>query len=72
MSREYDLPLLGQLPLSISIREHLDQGVPTLVAEPGSEISVRYRACARKMAAVLARQPRCLEVALPQIKLQNE
>jgi len=71
MSREYQLPLLGQLPLSMKIREDLDRGAPTVVADPDSEISASYRACARRLASLLSRQPRCLELGLPQIKLHN-
>jgi hypothetical protein len=42
-----------------------------LIAEPEGEISSRYRAAARNMAALLARQPRNLELNMPQIQLQN-
>jgi ATP-binding protein involved in chromosome partitioning len=71
MSLEYGLPLLGQLPLATKIRSDLDEGTPTLVAAPESEISARYRHCARSLAALLARRPRSLELNLPQINLQN-
>jgi len=71
MSREYDIPLLGQLPLALKIRADLDRGVPTLISEPEGEISSSYRASVRNMAALLAQQPRSLELNLPQIQLQN-
>jgi len=71
MSLEYDIPLLGQLPLALKIRADLDRGVPTLIAEPEGEISSSYRAAVRNMAALLAQQPRSLELNLPQIQLQN-
>jgi ATP-binding protein involved in chromosome partitioning len=71
MSLEYGLPLLGQLPLVTRIRSDLDQGTPTLAAAPESEISARYRQCARSLAALLARRPRSLELNLPQINLRN-
>ncbi len=71
MSQEYDLPLLGQLPLAMRIRADLDRGVPTLIAEPDGEISSSYHECARNMAALLAQQSRSLELNLPQIQLQN-
>ncbi|MGH8034101.1 MAG: iron-sulfur cluster carrier protein ApbC, partial [Lysobacterales bacterium] len=47
MSREYELPLLGRLPLAMKIRADLDRGVPTLIADPDSDISASYRECAR-------------------------
>ena len=71
MAEEYGLPLLGQLPLATRIRSDLDEGRPTMVAEPAGEIAARYRECARNTAAVLAARPRSLELGLPQIKLQN-
>jgi len=71
MSQEYDLPLLGQLPLALRIRADLDRGVPTMIAEPDGVISASYRDCARNAAAVLAQRPRSLELNLSQIQLQN-
>jgi len=71
MAQEYGLPLLGQLPLATRIRSDLDEGKPTMVAEPDGDIAARYRACARNTAAALATRPRSLELNLPQIKLQN-
>ncbi|MES2682393.1 MAG: iron-sulfur cluster carrier protein ApbC [Pseudomonadota bacterium] len=46
--------VLGSLPLLLSIREQADGGTPTVAAEPGSEVSARYRAIARLAAARLA------------------
>jgi len=71
MATEYELPLLGQLPLDLSIRANLDRGVPSLAADPDSEISLRYRECARRVAALLARRPRSLVLNLPKIQVQN-
>jgi ATP-binding protein involved in chromosome partitioning len=71
MATEYELPLLGQLPLDLSIRANLDRGVPSLVADPESEISVRYRECARRVASLLAQRPRSLNLNLPKIQVQN-
>jgi ATP-binding protein involved in chromosome partitioning len=71
MAAEYGIPLLGQLPLSAKIRSDLDRGVPSLAAEPDSAISASYREFARNAAAVLARQPRSLELNLPQIQVKN-
>lgn len=71
MAREYELPLLGRLPLAMRIREDLDRGVPTLIADPGSDISASYRECARRLAALLAVRPRNLDLGLPHIKLHN-
>jgi ATP-binding protein involved in chromosome partitioning len=71
MAEEYHVPLLGQLPLALRIREDLDQGCPTVVAEPGSELTERYRELARRTAARLSMTPRSLAVTLPQINILN-
>ncbi len=47
------VPLLGQLPLDMSIREQADGGTPTVRADPQSPISQIYRQAARHMAARL-------------------
>ncbi len=71
MSEDYDLPLLGTLPLALKIREDLDQGMPTVVSEPDSELTARYRECARNTAARLSQRPRNLDLNLPQINIRN-
>ena len=71
MAEEYNIPLLGQLPLSLQIREDLDQGMPTVVSDPDSELTERYRELARRTAARLAQTPRNLALNLPQINILN-
>jgi ATP-binding protein involved in chromosome partitioning len=71
MSQQYGVPLLGQLPLSVIIREDLDRGMPTVAADPDSPITADYRELARHAAARLATRPRSLELNLPQINIQN-
>lgn len=53
IAREYDVPLLGQLPLSLSIREQSDGGKPPLVSEPEGESSRRFRDIAQAVIANL-------------------
>ena len=53
LSQEYQTPLLGRLPLTKTIREHLDQGKPTVIQEPDSAIAHQYRDIATAMAAQL-------------------
>lgn len=50
---EYGAPLLGQLPLELSIREQADGGQPTVAKEPTGPIAERYRDIARHAAARL-------------------
>jgi len=71
MAQEYDVPLLGQLPLAMKIRSDLDQGIPTVVSDPESELTLRYREIARKTSARLATTPRSLALNMPQINILN-
>nr|WP_282103416.1 iron-sulfur cluster carrier protein ApbC [Halomonas getboli] len=50
---EYDTRVLGQLPLTLTIREQADGGEPTVVAEPDGEITASFRAMARQVAEQL-------------------
>ena len=54
LSKDYDIPLLGQLPLTMAIREELDSGNPTVAKEPEGEISQTYRQIARNTTANLS------------------
>jgi ATP-binding protein involved in chromosome partitioning len=54
LSEGYQMPLLGQLPLAMAIRKQLDEGIPSVAADPDSEISQTYRRIARNLGANLA------------------
>ncbi len=71
MSDEYDVPLLGSLPLAMQIRADLDEGMPTVVSDPDSELTARYRQLARNTAAQLSKRPRNLNLNLPKINVLN-
>ena len=71
MSEDYDIPLLGQLPLAMQIRSSLDEGNPTVVAEPDSEIAGSYLGFSRRGAGALSQMPRNLKMELPNIVMQN-
>jgi len=51
---DFEVPLLGRLPLDARIREQTDSGTPTVVAEPDSSIAQAYREAAWKLSAALA------------------
>jgi len=51
---DFDVRLLGRLPLDGRIREQTDSGRPTVVAEPDSSIAQAYREAAWKLSAALA------------------
>ena len=56
MAEQCDVPLLGQLPLAMEIRQAVDQGCPTVVAQPRGAIAMEYRDIALKLAAQLSLQ----------------
>jgi ATP-binding protein involved in chromosome partitioning len=71
MSDEYDVPLLGSLPLDIHIREQADGGTPTVAADPDGKIAAMYREIARKTAAQLSLHARSKSIQFPKIVIQN-
>ncbi|MBT8102009.1 MAG: iron-sulfur cluster carrier protein ApbC [Gammaproteobacteria bacterium] len=54
MSRDFDVRVLGRLPLDARIREQTDSGKPTMIAEPESAIAQAYRAAAWNISAAQA------------------
>ena len=71
MARRYEVALLGQLPLDISIREGADNGRPTVAAEPESVIAMNYREIARRAAGRLAVEARDYSAKFPKIVIEN-
>jgi ATP-binding protein involved in chromosome partitioning len=71
LADEYDVALLGELPLDISIRENADSGHPSVVAEPDGGIAASYFDMARKTAATLARQKKDYASKFPNIKVES-
>ena len=71
MSENYEIPMLGQLPLSAGIRADMDSGNPTMIAEPDGKIAGTYLDFARRTAAQLSLRPRNLKLDMPEIKLQT-
>lgn len=72
MAKQYEVPLLGQLPLERRIREYSDKGVPIVVAEPESNISRLYRDVARAMAVQLALLPRDYQAGIAPLVVKSE
>jgi ATP-binding protein involved in chromosome partitioning len=50
IEREFGLPLLGQIPIEIAVREGGDKGRPVVLAHPESETAKALRAIAGKVA----------------------
>ncbi|MCF6322810.1 MAG: iron-sulfur cluster carrier protein ApbC [Gammaproteobacteria bacterium] len=71
MATDYDVQLLGSLPLDITIRENVDVGTPTVVADPDGAIAQNYREIARRVAAGLSQQGKDYSTAFPNIVIKN-
>ncbi len=71
MCKDYDIDLLGSLPLDIAIREQADSGTPTVVADPEGRVAQIYKQIARRIAIKIADQARDMTAAFPKIVIQN-
>ncbi len=70
MSEQFDVPLLGRIPLDARIRAQADGGRPTVAAEPESDLAKIYRDIARRAAARLAHGG--LEAPFPEISVSDD
>jgi ATP-binding protein involved in chromosome partitioning len=71
MGKDYDVELLGALPLDIAIREQADSGKPTMVSDPDGRIAGIYRQIARRVAVKIADKAQDHTAAFPKIVIQN-
>jgi ATP-binding protein involved in chromosome partitioning len=71
MAQQYDLALLGELPLDAKIREEADGGRPTVVAAPDTPRGRAYLDTARRTAAALARRARDRSSLFPKIVVEE-
>jgi ATP-binding protein involved in chromosome partitioning len=71
MAQEYQIEVLGELPLDIGIRLSTDGGAPTVVAEPDGRITGIYKSIARRAAVKVAQQAKNLSNKFPNIVFQN-
>ncbi len=71
MAEQYDIDLLGSLPLDIRIREQADGGKPTVVADPDGALATSYREIARNIAARLSLQSEDSPSRFPKIVVEN-
>ncbi|MBL4638463.1 MAG: iron-sulfur cluster carrier protein ApbC [Proteobacteria bacterium] len=72
MAQQYNVDMLGNIPLDIKIREGADSGHPTVVSDPDSDIALSYRTIARRIAAHLAKQGKDYSAAFPNIVIKND
>jgi ATP-binding protein involved in chromosome partitioning len=71
MCKDYDVELLGALPLDRNIREQVDSGKPTVVADPDGRIAEIYKGIARRIAVKIADQAKDHSAKFPSIVVQN-
>lgn len=71
MAKQYEVSLLGSLPLDISIRQLADAGMPSVISQPDSVIARSYRDIARQAAGRLSLQARNKSITFPNIVIQN-
>jgi len=70
MAKQYGITFLGRLPLDSRIRQHTDTGLPTMVAQPESDIAMYYREIARHTTARLSLEPRNFGAKFPKIVVE--
>jgi len=71
MAAQYDVELLGELPLDARVREEADGGTPTVVAAPESPHAAPYFIMARRTAAALARRGKDRSTLFPKIVVEE-
>ena len=71
MGADYNVELLGALPLDIKIREQADSGKPTVVADPDGRASQIYKQIARRVAVKVADLQKDSSSMFPKIVVQN-
>lgn len=71
MAKDYNVDLLGSLPLDINIRTQADSGKPTVIAAPDSKVANIYKEIARKAAIKIANASIDHSGKFPNIVIQN-
>jgi len=71
MAEQYGAEFLGGVPLERSIREHADNGRPSVVADPDGDIARAYKSIARRTAALLALRKKDFSAKFPSIVVKQ-
>ena len=71
MIEDFDIDLLGRLPLDAKIREQADTGHPTVVSDPDSAAADAFRIAARRMTAKLSIRGKDYSSKFPKIVVEN-
>jgi ATP-binding protein involved in chromosome partitioning len=71
MCADYNVELLGSLPLDITIREQADSGKPTVVANSDGDIAKIYKQIARRIAVKVADMAQDHSAVFPKVVVKN-
>jgi ATP-binding protein involved in chromosome partitioning len=71
MAKDYEVELLGALPLDMAIRQQMDGGKPTVEADPDGAASMIYKAIGRRIAVKIAEKAKDHTSKFPSIVVQN-
>jgi ATP-binding protein involved in chromosome partitioning len=71
MGKDYEVEVLGHLPLDINIRMQVDGGRPTVVADPDGRVAEIYKGIARRVAIKIADSAKDMSSKFPNIVIQN-
>jgi ATP-binding protein involved in chromosome partitioning len=72
IATEYGVPVLGSLPMELSIRQQTDAGTPTVAVEPESAVSEIYRSIAAGVQASFANQAQGTVQEFPEITISDD
>ena len=71
MAKDYEVEMLGALPLAMAIRQQMDGGRPTVEAEPDGPATAIYKTIARRVAVKIAEKAKDHSSKFPSIKVMN-
>lgn len=71
LGQQYNVPVLGALPLDIAIREQVDGGTPSVIADPSGAVAQAYREIARHAAARLAQSAKDYSHLFPKVSIEE-
>jgi ATP-binding protein involved in chromosome partitioning len=71
MAADFHVELLGQLPLDLSIRQAVDEGKPSVAADPDGKVAELYKTIARRVAVKVGEKAQDFSAKFPKIVIQN-
>ena len=71
LATQFDLPLLGQLPLSTKTRQCSDDGIPIVLAQPDDLIALTFNAMSKQLLQTLAQRPKDYSNKFGAIKVEG-